>query len=369
MVFTLKWGILATGGIAKTFSKDLLIDPATRNVSDVAHKIVAVAASSSVERAKQFLKDVNAPADAKAYGSYKELVEDPDVDVIYVATPHSHHYEHAKLALEAGKNVLCEKPFTINHIQTAKLIELAKQKNVFLMEAVWIRLFPLTLELQRLLFKEKVIGEIKRVKSDLSMPFGETDVEHRLLNPDLGGGALLDLGVYALTWSFIVGYDNPANERTAPEIVSSIRKVKTTGVDGHTTAILNFPKSGVQAIASTSIDGTTDKKAAVYIDGEKGHIKIPWATYRPESFELYLRDKDEDYTASGNGGEPTKVYKFDIPGQGMFWEADETARCIRDGKKESDIIPLAESLEVMKTMDTIRKQNNFEYPAKIEAAD
>lgn len=136
--FQLKWGILATGGIAETFSRDLWPNPEIRGVKDIEHVVVAAASSSSADRAKSFLKEVRAPDTAKAYGSYKELVQDPNVDIIYVATPHSHHYQNARLCLEAGKNVLCEKAFTTNAAQTAELIKIAKEKNLFLMEAVSI---------------------------------------------------------------------------------------------------------------------------------------------------------------------------------------------------------------------------------------
>ena len=127
---------LATGGIAESFARDLWPNPETRGVNDIEHKVVAAASSSSAKRAEDFLKEVRAPEGAKAYGSYKELVEDPNVDIIYVATPHSHHYQNARLCLEAGKNVLCEKAFTTNAKQLEELIKIAKEKNVFLMEAV-----------------------------------------------------------------------------------------------------------------------------------------------------------------------------------------------------------------------------------------
>lgn len=139
--FQLKWGILATGGIAESFARDLWVNPDTRGVKDVEHVVVAAASSSSADRAKAFLKEVRAPDSAKAYGSYKELVADPNVDIIYVATPHSHHYQNVMLCLEAGKNVLCEKAFTTNAAQTEALIKKAKEKNLFLMEAVSIPVF------------------------------------------------------------------------------------------------------------------------------------------------------------------------------------------------------------------------------------
>jgi len=125
---TINWGILATGGIAQTFTRDLLLDPTTRGVDKIKHTVVAAASSSSASRAQDFLKDMKAPSDAKAYGSYEELVKDKNVEIIYVATPHSHHYQNVRLCLEAGKHVLCEKAFTVNAPQLKKLVEIAKQK-------------------------------------------------------------------------------------------------------------------------------------------------------------------------------------------------------------------------------------------------
>lgn len=186
--FTCRWGILATGGIAESFSLDLLRDPASREVRDVRHEIVAVASSSSQQRSQDFVARVGADKQqgdnvrVAAYGSYEELVADANVDVIYIATPHSHHYDNVKLCLRGGKNVCCEKPFTVNSTQTEKLIALAREKNVFLMEAVWIRFFPIMAEIRDLLHRQQILGKILRSTSE----FGErmpTDPNHRILNP------------------------------------------------------------------------------------------------------------------------------------------------------------------------------------------
>lgn len=134
--FQVKWGMLATGGIAETFGRDILLSPETRGIHDIEHVIVAAAASSSQSRARTFLDKIGAPSSAVAYGSYKELAQDPNINIIYISTPHSHHYQHCMLCLEAGKNVLCEKAFTTNAKQLKVLIRKAKEKNVFLMEAV-----------------------------------------------------------------------------------------------------------------------------------------------------------------------------------------------------------------------------------------
>jgi len=176
------------------FTKDLMIDPSTRDVSDIKHTVVAVASSSSADRAKKFLDECKCSSSAKAYGSYEELVKDKDVDIIYVATPHSHHYQNTMLCLLAGKHVLCEKAFTTNAAQAKKLVETAKEKKLFLMEAVWTRFFPLSIKVRKAL-ESGQLGAVHRVIADNSL--GE-DVEklwgtsHRMVNKDLAGGALLD---------------------------------------------------------------------------------------------------------------------------------------------------------------------------------
>lgn len=179
---------------AAVFTTDLLADPQTRSVSDVIHTVAAVASSSSTDRAKKFISDFKVPSPCAAYGSYAELVKDPNVDIIYVATPHSHHFQNTMLCLEAGKHVLCEKAFTVNAAQAKILTKTAKEKGLFLMEAVWTRYFPLSIQIRKMITDGEV-GEVLRVIADNS--FGD-DVEerfgtaHRMVNMDLAGGALLD---------------------------------------------------------------------------------------------------------------------------------------------------------------------------------
>ena len=185
-----------------------MIDPTTRNVTDIRHEVVAAASSSSKSRAQEFLNKVGAPSTATAHGSYLSLVTDPNVDIIYVATPHSHHYQHTRLCLENGKHVLVEKPFTVNFSQTQILFEIAKQKNLFIMEAVWTRFFPVAKEIQEFIQQGK-LGAVKRVYADLSFwkdVEGEFGTKDRMVNLDLAGGALLDLGVYSLTWVYLTLY-------------------------------------------------------------------------------------------------------------------------------------------------------------------
>lgn len=180
------------------FAKDFIEYPAsTRGEPNIQHVLAAAATRNSSSRAQEFLTEVNAPKEAKAYGSYTELVKDPNVDIIYVGTPHSHHYQHARLALEAGKHVLCEKAFTVNSEQAKILIDIAKKRKLFLMEAVWTRWFPVMKELSEIV-KSGGLGEkgAVRVFADLSfaseMEEEYGDGSHRMVNMDLAGGALLD---------------------------------------------------------------------------------------------------------------------------------------------------------------------------------
>ncbi|KAI1805746.1 NAD(P)-binding protein [Daldinia bambusicola] len=372
--FTLKWGIMATGGIAQTFTKDLLTNPASRDVRDVAHKVVAVASSSSKESAASFLEKVKAPAGARAYGSYAELVSDPDVEIVYVATPHSHHFQNAMLALEAGKHVLCEKAFTVNAAQARKLVETARAKNLFLMEAVWTRYFPLSIKIRELV-QSGFIGKVHRVIADNSFDCQNPDGsyqfsdENRMVNASLAGGALLDLGVYSLTWLFQILYHlqpEAAGSKEAPRTLAAINKYASTGADELTSVILQFPRHNAQGIALTSLriatntDGHNSGGPAIKIQGTKGEIQVMGPAYCPLQYRVVRKD----------GGGDVEVVDCPIPkdpardgwGHGMFWEADECARCLRDGKKESETLPWSESVAIMEVMEEALRQGDVKYP-------
>jgi len=382
--YQLKWGILATGGIAETFARDLWVDPSVRGVQDVQHVVVAAASSSSADRAQSFLREVRAPETAKAYGSYAELVADPNVDIVYVATPHSHHYQNAMLCLEAGKNVLCEKAFTTNAKQTEALIQKAREKNLFLMEAVWTRYFPLSIYVRDIITSGK-IGVVCRTFADLSIgsvPETSFDDKHRMVNPDLAGGALLDLGIYALTWVFQTLYHTQKNPQP-PTVTSSMQKYKT-GADEMTTMLLTFPRDGQPAahgIATTAIRLASDPDhkgtagPAIRVQGTEGEVQVFAPAFRPTKTRLVLKDgtiEDKEWPQPGPDKSTGWKNGFggnwnpDSAGHGMFWEADECAYALRDGRKEGRYESLEESLVIMKVMDEVRRQNNLVYPEKIE---
>ncbi len=365
---------------------------------DVRHEVVAAASSSSKDKTVDFLTRVKAPDSAKAYGSYHELVADPNVDIIYVATPHSHHFQNAMLALEAGKNVLCEKALTVTASQARKLVETARTKNVFFMEAVWTRYFPLSIQVRNLI-SSGAIGNVYRTIGEsgpsLSLPSRYTNANtalpqadlsvgndgpdgkvtfadsNRMVNPDLAGGALLDLGIYALTWVFQTLYHvQPEQEKEAPKVVASVQKYHT-GADEATSIIVQFPKHKSQGIALTSlrlasdVDGQYSGGPAIRIQGSEGEIQVVGPAYCPLQYKVIKKD----------GGGKIEVVDCPIPkdagrdgwGQGMFWEADECARCLRDGKKESTGLPWSESIVIMEVMDEALRQGDVVYPELISS--
>ncbi|TFY73203.1 hypothetical protein EWM64_g10810 [Hericium alpestre] len=207
-----RWGIISSGWIASQFVKDLLEDPKIRDVHDVVHKVVAVG-SRSAESAQKFI-DTHASGDktAKAYGSYAEVYADPDVDAVYIGTPHAFHYTNSKDAILAKKHVLVEKPATSNAAEWRSLVALAKENNVFLMEAMWTRFHPAALAVRRVIDEGK-LGDIVMVHADLSGDFDIDNIPktHRILDPRLGGGALLDLGPYPLVWVRSFPFSDPTS--------------------------------------------------------------------------------------------------------------------------------------------------------------
>lgn len=362
--YKVRWGVLGCGWIASVFTKDLLLDPATRGVYDVQHIVQAAGSSTSFDKARKFLSDVGSSI-STAYGSYEELVADPNVDIIYVATPHSHHFANTLLALKAGKHVVCEKPFTVNAEQTKKLVKLAREKQLFLMEAVWTRFFPLSIAVREYV-KSGHIGTVKRVIADLSLPqapeihFADS---HRMVNPDLAGGCLLDLGLYPLTWVYqILYHTQPAETRKAPTVTGSMTLYRT-GVDDNTVVVCTWPDA--IGIATTSLyiatDPSTTGTPCVKIQGTGGEIQVSHPAYRPTKVTVI----------KGVGAEASiESSEFPMPpGHGMHWEADAAARCLRDGKLEDDMMPLEESIVLMEAMDKVREVSGLRYPESIESLE
>lgn len=382
------------------FVKDLLIDSSLRGAGDIKHTVAAVASTSGKQRAEEFITTYNIPRPCTTYGSYEELVQDPNVDLIYIATPHSHHFQNAMLAFEHGKHVLCEKPLTVNARQSEILVQTAREKKLFLMEAVWTRYFPLSIQIREAV-RNGEIGEVVRVIADTSVGAGDGVEErwrpgHRMFNMDLAGGALLDcefpfisahrnvidvsmltfweVGIYSLTWIFQTLYHTrPVKDRTPPKVISQITKY-ATGADEATSAILEMPsapegKYKAHGIALTSVrthidpDQKGSAGPVIRIQGTKGEIQVFGGAYHPDSFRVIPAK------AKGEPERPIREVVGEFPGngKGMYWEADEAARCVRDGKLESESMPWEETLAIMRVMDEIRQQAEMAYPEAIES--
>ncbi|KAG0148035.1 hypothetical protein CROQUDRAFT_655404 [Cronartium quercuum f. sp. fusiforme G11] len=400
----LRWAVLGPGGISRAFVNDLLIDPATRDVVDVSHKLVAVG-SRSIERAQNFINNFEQlkGQSVRAYGSYDTLAADADVDIIYVGSPHSSHYLHTKMCLIAGKHVLCEKPMTVNAQQARELFRLAKDKNLFLMEALWTRFFPLVESLQKDI-ASGVIGKIVQVHADFSLAFDPKLLAptHRIYDPALAGGALLDLGPYS--WTMLALTLLPQNNLNAQKDVSlnencsaenpiesslPIPKIKASGVlfrhpkaqpdsskvDASIIAVLEFPTpSGeiTQGILESSIMRETIKDRAVTIYGSSGQIRIAFPTCCPHDYYITtdtLASSGDVRRVTTNPSKATEERRsFSIPGDGLgyMWEADEAARCIFARNIESSRMSHRDTILMMEVFDEIRKQIGLEYPAEIE---
>ncbi|KAJ3515395.1 hypothetical protein NMY22_g14464 [Coprinellus aureogranulatus] len=372
MTTTFRWGIISTGWIASCFIKDILIDPKTRGVKDVAHKVTAVG-SRSVDKAQEFIiKFAGGDKEIAAYGSYQEVFDDKNVDGVYIGTPHTHHYETALAAIKAGKHVLCEKPVTTNAAELRSLIAAAKERDVFFMEAMWTRFQPLALEVKKIA-EEGSLGKPVMLHADLS---GDFDIEnipktHRILDPELGGGALLDLGPYPLVWAIIALYENPANNKSLPStITGNMLKTPLTGVDSSTAFTLSFTPSSTsslsaQAILSCSI--TLDAASpGVIIRFERGTISIDAPIYSPRSFKVKYLNKGVPGKSEGATAEGELVRTFEYVGKGWHFQADEVARCVRDGKLESELWGHDKSLLEMSIFDEVRKQGGYVLPPGVE---
>jgi len=265
------------------------------------------------------------------------LVTDAGVDVIYVATPHSGHAGHAALALRAGKAVLCEKPFTINATEAAGVIQLARERKLFLMEAMWTRFFPLMATVRRRL-SEGVIGELRMLTADFGFRAGRTEAP-RLFGPEFGGGALLDVGVYPVSLaSLLFG---------TPTSILGTANLGPTGVDEEAAILLGHER-GQLALLHTAVRLETVQEAI--LTGTHGRIRIhaPW--WCPGALTISREDQ------------PDERMEFPIPGNGYEYEAQEVMNCLRAGRLESPLMPLDESLAIMRTLDSLRAQWGLKYP-------
>ncbi|MFV0136305.1 Gfo/Idh/MocA family protein [Streptomyces sp. HMX87] len=332
---TVRWGILATGGMAATFTADLV---------DLPDAEVVAVASRSEASAKAFAERFGVP---RAYGDWAELARDEDVDVVYVATPHAAHRAAAGLCLEAGRNVLCEKPFTLNAREAEELVALARERGSFLMEAMWMYCNPLVRRLKALV-DDGAIGEVRSVQADFGLA-GPFPPAHRLRDPAQGGGALLDLGVYPVSFAQLLLGE--------PSDVVARASLSAEGVDLQTGALLTW-ETGALASVHCSIVGGTPNSASV--TGSKGRIDVPHGFFYPDRFVLHRDGRDPEEFAADPADGPRASLKH---------EAREVMRAVRAGETESPLVPLEGTLAVMRTLDAIRDRVGVRYPGESAPAE
>lgn len=318
------WGIIGPGRIAHNFAKGI-------NVIEDAN-LYAIA-SRNKQRAEEFAKVYNSN---KIYTDYSELINDPAVDAVYIATPHRFHFDQVLLALNAGKPVLCEKPITVNARELQELIETATENKVFLMEALWTRYLPIYKKVKDWLDNGE-IGEVKLINSTFGYVFPR-DLDDRQLNHELAGGALLDLGVYQVAMSqWVMGKD--------PNTFSVNAYLGKTNVDEFTAVMLEYD-NGVTSQFSCNFISKNENDFIIY--GTRGHIRIHEMFWGATKATLYTESK-------------TITENCPFRATGFEYQTEEAINCIRNNKLESSIMPLDQSLENMKLMDKIRSAIGLKY--------
>ncbi len=324
MEHKIRWGILGLGNIAHKFAKDLQL------VADAELKAVA---SRSIEKAEVFREEYEA---AFAFANYQELFNCDEVDVIYIATPHTSHAELAIKAMNHGKHVLCEKPLGVNLKEVERIIATAQQNQVFLMEALWSRFNPSILKVKQLV-DEGIIGDIGYVRADFAFYAMDRDLNSRVLNPDLAGGSLLDIGIYPIFLAYII--------LGKPNKIMASSNFHESGAEVQTSMIFGYPNA--QAVLYSGF--TTNSETKAELSGKKGTIYL-----HPRWHEA------QGYTIEKEG----VVENFELPtaGKGYSYEIEEVCTCLRAGKIESELWSHQNSLDLSLLLDQVRSQTGIVFP-------
>lgn len=319
-----RWGILGPGRIANSFAKDLRLTETS--------ELVAVA-SRNMDRASEFAKEYDAKY---AFGSYEELFNSKEVDVIYIATPHTHHAALAISAMEHGKHVLCEKPMGVNREEVKKMLDSAQKNKVFLMEALWSRFNPSIRKIKELVDAKK-IGTLSYVQADFAFYGLDREEEGRLLNPSLAGGSLLDIGIYPIFLAYLM--------LGKPNQILASSKFHTTGAEIQTSLIFEYDEA--QAMLYSGLTSNSEMKAK--ITGINGSIYIHPRWHETKGFTIE------------SNGEKVDVLEPTI-GKGYSYEIEEVNSCLAAGKLESNLWSHKNSMELMEIMDQIREQTGIVFP-------
>ncbi len=326
------WGLIGPGWAAERFASDL------KYIEDSV--LEAVVSRSTPENAQEFAKRHGIK---KTYESYEEFLADPMIDIVYVSILNSDHKQVVLDCFKAGKSVLCEKPFALNANEAEEMINAAREANLFLMEAMRSRFLPVTKTIRQWL-KEGRIGNIKYLRADHGFLFEDHTTPR--FDRRAGGGAMMDLGVYAISFaSMVLGYE--------PEEIKSLAAMGSTEVDEQSVITLRYPNNEIAVLSCTMLAETPQE---AWIVGDEGVIRLKKAFMNADTVTLECESKMTD--------DPTVLEKVNIrnEGPGYRFEAEEAVRCLKEGKKESDILPLDETLGVMRIMDEVRIQWGLVYP-------
>ncbi|MFZ1400756.1 MAG: Gfo/Idh/MocA family oxidoreductase [Candidatus Promineifilaceae bacterium] len=321
----IRWGILATGWIAGQLAEA---------IGQQRDAVCLAVGSRSQASADKFGDEWGIP---RRYATYEALAADPDVDVIYIATPHNLHYENMKLCLNAGKHVLCEKPLTVNAAEARECMALAQEKGLFLMEAMWMKFMPSINQVQKWV-EDGRIGPIRLVQANFAfnIPF---DPQGRLYDPALAGGALLDMGIYPATLAHLL--------LGKPSRILSAAHIGETGVDELNTAIWQYADGAQAVLTSTQ---RLERPCDAFITGSQGYIKLHANFWHSQTV-----------TIQQHGGEPETV-QIPYEGNGYGYQVREVHDCVRAGKLETAVVPQADTLEIMTLLDEMRDQWGLVYP-------
>ena len=322
---SLRWGILGPGGIARAFTSDLR----------TAGLDVAAVGSRRQQTADAFAADFGIP---RAHGSYEDLVADPDVDIVYVATPHPMHAANALLAIEAGKHVLVEKPFTLNAAEAAEVRDAAAARGVLAMEAMWTRYLPHMVRIRELI-ASGALGEVRAVIADHTQLLPD-DPAHRINALELGGGALLDLGIYPISFAWdVLG---------APLSIAASARLGDAGSDTEVATVMAHESGAISTSLSASRAAGPNTATVI---GTEARIEIDRVWYSATSFRVV-----------GPDGAVREEYRSDIDGRGMQYQALAAERYIAEGKTDSDLLGIDETVAIIQTLDDIRALIGVRYP-------
>jgi len=325
MTDSVRLGILGTGRMAHDFAHGM------RHAANI--EVTAIG-SRTQDAAARFAREFGIPT---ACASYEAVAENPDIDLVYVATPHSCHLSNTLMCLDAGKAALCEKPFAINAGEAMRMIERAREKRLFLMEAMWSRYIPAIVRLRELLAGGTIGNAQLMIAGGAYMP--AYDPDFYLFRPDLGGGVLLDAGVYLVSMASMV-FGKPSK-------VLAVGSIGKSGVDEHDAILLQHAS---QAIANLFVSLRVSASPDLTVYGDRGKIHVHAPLFCPQALTVSIN------------GEPDQVLQLPFAGNGYQFQAMDAAECIREGRTESAVMPLDETLSIMQTMDDIRRQFGLKYP-------